>query len=94
MEFWKQLCTEHGINPEGTLEEFATNGTDRKDVFFYQVRRVRKLNRRHYLCFSNTWGVSPFFSYVMNREYRPTVIVELNATFYFLRLLIRFVPLF
>ena len=37
MEFWKQLCTEHGINPEGTLEEFAANGTDRKDVFFYQV---------------------------------------------------------
>ncbi|VDD76891.1 unnamed protein product [Mesocestoides corti] len=37
MEFWKQLCTEHGINPEGTLEEFATNGSDRKDVFFYQA---------------------------------------------------------
>lgn len=37
MEFWKQLCTEHGINPEGTLEDFATTGIDRKDVFFYQV---------------------------------------------------------
>ncbi|VDL96098.1 unnamed protein product [Schistocephalus solidus] len=37
MEFWKQLCAEHGISPEGTLEEFATNGSDRKDVFFYQV---------------------------------------------------------
>lgn len=37
MEFWKQLCKEHGINNEGILEEFATHGDDRKDVFFYQV---------------------------------------------------------
>lgn len=37
MEFWKQLCAEHGISPEGVLEDYATNGTDRKDVFFYQV---------------------------------------------------------
>ena len=37
MEFWKQLCMEHGINPEGQLEEFATDTSDRKDVFFYQV---------------------------------------------------------
>jgi len=36
-EFWKRLCAEHGISPEGILEEFATEGTDRKDVFFYQV---------------------------------------------------------
>lgn len=36
-EFWKKLCAEHGINPEGTLESFATEGTDRKDVFFYQA---------------------------------------------------------
>eukprot|EP00958_Prasinococcus_capsulatus_P003109 scaffold276_cov548-Prasinococcus_capsulatus_cf.AAC.2 len=36
-EFWKQLCTEHGISPDGTLEEFATHGGDRKDVFFYQA---------------------------------------------------------
>ncbi|XP_074658772.1 tubulin gamma-1 chain [Tubulanus polymorphus] len=37
MEFWKQLCAEHGINPEGILESYATEGTDRKDVFFYQA---------------------------------------------------------
>lgn len=37
-EFWKQLCLEHGIGPSGVLEEFATHGSDRKDVFFYQVR--------------------------------------------------------
>eukprot|EP01035_Chromulina_nebulosa_P018683 gene18683-24436_t len=36
-EFWKQLCAEHGISPDGTLQEFAQNGDDRKDVFFYQA---------------------------------------------------------
>ena len=36
-EFWKQLCAEHGISPDGTLQEFANNGDDRKDVFFYQA---------------------------------------------------------
>lgn len=34
-EFWKQLCMEHGISREGILEEYATQGDDRKDVFFY-----------------------------------------------------------
>jgi tubulin gamma len=37
-EFWKQLCVEHGITPDGTLRE-SPNGVpldDRKDVFFYQ----------------------------------------------------------
>ena len=28
-EFWKQLCAEHGISPDGTLQEFAHNGDDR-----------------------------------------------------------------
>ncbi|KAI8876629.1 tubulin gamma chain [Backusella circina FSU 941] len=36
-EFWKQLCAEHGISNDGTLEDFATEGGDRKDVFFYQA---------------------------------------------------------
>lgn len=36
-EFWKRLCAEHGINPDGILEDFATEGVDRKDVFFYQA---------------------------------------------------------
>ncbi|XP_012134825.1 tubulin gamma-1 chain isoform X2 [Megachile rotundata] len=35
-EFWKKLCAEHGISPEGILEDYAIEGTDRKDVFFYQ----------------------------------------------------------
>ena len=33
----KQLCREHGIAPNGILEEFAMEGDDRKDVFFYQA---------------------------------------------------------
>lgn len=36
-EFWKRLCLEHGISPSGVLEDFATDGSDRKDVFFYQA---------------------------------------------------------
>uniref|UniRef100_G1DG02 Tubulin gamma chain n=1 Tax=Capra hircus TaxID=9925 RepID=G1DG02_CAPHI len=36
-EFWKQLCAEHCISPEGSVGESATEGTDRKDVFFYQA---------------------------------------------------------
>ncbi|GAM21981.1 hypothetical protein SAMD00019534_051560 [Acytostelium subglobosum LB1] len=35
-EFWKQLCREHGISPQGYLEDYALPGIDRKDVFFYQ----------------------------------------------------------
>lgn len=31
------LCAEHGINQRGVLEEYAQNGDDRKDVFFYQA---------------------------------------------------------
>ena len=36
-EFWKTIIKEHGIRPNGILEDFATDGTDRKDVFFYQA---------------------------------------------------------
>eukprot|EP01102_Stenamoeba_stenopodia_P000111 TRINITY_DN10083_c0_g1_i2.p1 TRINITY_DN10083_c0_g1~~TRINITY_DN10083_c0_g1_i2.p1 ORF type:complete len:455 (-),score=87.75 TRINITY_DN10083_c0_g1_i2:132-1496(-) len=39
-EFWKQLCAEHGISPEGILEPSASSivdAGDRKDVFFYQA---------------------------------------------------------
>lgn len=31
------MCAEHGISKDGTLEDFATETGDRKDVFFYQV---------------------------------------------------------
>nr|P54405.1 RecName: Full=Tubulin gamma chain; AltName: Full=Gamma-tubulin [Reticulomyxa filosa]CAA65885.1 gamma-tubulin [Reticulomyxa filosa] len=36
-EFWGRLIAEHGIGPDGIVKEFATEGTDRKDVFFYQA---------------------------------------------------------
>lgn len=36
-EFWARLCAEHGISRDGLLEEWATEGGDRKDVFFYQA---------------------------------------------------------
>jgi tubulin gamma len=35
--YWQRLCAEHGISKEGILEEWATDGGDRKDVFFYQA---------------------------------------------------------
>lgn len=35
--YWQRLCAEHGISKEGILEEWATEGGDRKDVFFYQA---------------------------------------------------------
>ncbi|PWA34698.1 Gamma tubulin [Artemisia annua] len=39
MEFWKQLCLEHGISKDDILEDYANQGGagDRKDVFFYQA---------------------------------------------------------
>ncbi|EAW07490.1 gamma-tubulin mipA [Aspergillus clavatus NRRL 1] len=39
------LCLEHGISQDGNLEEFATEGGDRKDVFFYQSDDTRYIPR-------------------------------------------------
>ena len=44
-QFWQQLCLEHGINQNGNLEDFATEGGDRKDVFFYQSDDTRYIPR-------------------------------------------------
>ncbi|KAI1626362.1 tubulin gamma chain [Exophiala viscosa] len=44
-KFWQQLCQEHGISRDGTLEDFATEGGDRKDVFFYQSDDTRYIPR-------------------------------------------------
>lgn len=35
MEFWKQLCTEHGLDANGTVIKDQDPLDDRKDVFFY-----------------------------------------------------------
>ena len=51
-EFWKKICQEHGINPEGRLNEAAAkhgnklnNREERKDVFFYQSDDSRYIPR-------------------------------------------------
>jgi hypothetical protein len=44
-QFWQQLCQEHGISQDGNLEEFATEGGDRKDVFYYQSDDTRYIPR-------------------------------------------------
>ena len=49
MEFWKQLCTEHGINSEG-FSVGEQHGVDRKDVFFYQVTASRCFISISHLC--------------------------------------------
>lgn len=36
-EYWKKLCTEHGIGADGVTMDFTDEGLDRKDVFFYRV---------------------------------------------------------
>ena len=35
VEFWKQLCSEHGLGADGTLLD-GREADDAKDVFFYQ----------------------------------------------------------
>lgn len=44
-QFWQHLCLEHGISADGNLEDFATEGNDRKDVFFYQSDDTRYIPR-------------------------------------------------
>ncbi|KAK5124755.1 gamma-tubulin [Meristemomyces frigidus] len=44
-QFWQQLCQEHGINRDGNLADYATEGGDRKDVFFYQSDDTRYIPR-------------------------------------------------
>jgi len=63
-EFWKKLCKEHGISPEGILEEHATEGLDRKDVFFYQA------DDEHYIPRSVLLDLEPrVINNIMNSEY-------------------------
>lgn len=35
--FWKTMCEEHGIGPDGLLMCEDKPGEDRKDMFFYEV---------------------------------------------------------
>ena len=36
-EFWKRMCSEHGISPDGVHTDSQIDVDDSKDVFFYQV---------------------------------------------------------
>jgi tubulin gamma len=64
-EFWKKLCREHGISPEGLLMEHATEGIDRKDVFFYQA------DDEHYIPRSVLLDLEPrVINTIMNSEYK------------------------
>jgi len=37
MEFWKQLCLEHGISKDGILEDFATQVQYSLNNFFFFI---------------------------------------------------------
>jgi len=64
-EFWKKLCKEHGISPEGILEDYATEGIDRKDVFFYQA------DDEHYIPRSVLLDLEPrVINTIMNSGYK------------------------
>lgn len=63
-EFWKKLCAEHGISPDGCLESFVTEGVDRKDVFFYQA------DDQHYIPRAVLLDLEPrVINTIMNSEY-------------------------
>ena len=80
-EFWKKLCKEHGISNEGEpgllltvhcnisisgiLQEHASEGIDRKDVFFYQA------DDEHYIPRSVLLDLEPrVINTIMNSEYK------------------------
>eukprot|EP00922_Rhytidocystis_sp_ex-Travisia-forbesii_P008623 GHVS01012639.1.p1 GENE.GHVS01012639.1~~GHVS01012639.1.p1 ORF type:complete len:481 (+),score=64.27 GHVS01012639.1:46-1443(+) len=71
MEFWKQLCAEHGIDEEGILQEYSEcglavgGGGDRKDVFFYQA------DDEHYIPRALLFDLEPrVINTIQTSEYR------------------------
>ncbi|CDJ58372.1 tubulin gamma chain, putative [Eimeria maxima] len=65
MEFWKQLCAEHGINQEGLLLPGAQTAEDRKDVFFYQA------DDEHYIPRALLFDLEPrVINTIQTSEYR------------------------
>lgn len=76
-EFWKKLCSEHGISPEGTLEDYATEGTDRKDVFFYQA------DDEHYIPRSVLLDLEPRVIHtIMNSPYAKVLLMSYISHIY------------
>ncbi|PHJ23186.1 tubulin gamma chain [Cystoisospora suis] len=67
MEFWKQLCTEHGIDQEGLLVDSCLHNyaDDRKDVFFYQA------DDEHYIPRALLFDLEPrVVNMIQTSEYR------------------------
>ncbi|OEH80613.1 tubulin gamma chain [Cyclospora cayetanensis] len=65
MEFWKQLCAEHGISQEGLLQPAAIGSEDRKDVFFYQA------DDEHYIPRALLFDLEPrVINTIQTSEYR------------------------
>ncbi|XP_047951816.1 tubulin gamma chain-like [Salvia hispanica] len=55
----------HGISKDGILEDFATQGGDRKDVFFYQA------DDQHYIPHALLMDLEPrVINSIQNGEYR------------------------
>ena len=62
MEFWKQLCLEHGIGPDGMLEDYVTDASgDRKDVFFYRA------DDEHFIPRSLQLDLEPRVSFILRQ---------------------------
>lgn len=76
-EFWKRLCAEHGISPEGILEDYATEGTDRKDVFFYQS------DDEHYIPRAVLLDLEPRVIHtIMNSPYSKVMHTVITVLYY------------
>lgn len=70
------MCQEHGISQDGNLEEFATEGGDRKDVFFYQSDDTRYIPRAILI------DLEPRVCYAVSRTYglyRDCVLTPLQV---------------
>lgn len=66
------MCAEHGISPEGILEDYAVDGTDRKDVFFYQS------DDEHYIPRAVLLDLEPRVIHtIMNSPYSKVIYVLL-----------------
>lgn len=79
-EFWKRLCAEHGISPEGILEDYATEGMDRKDVFFYQS------DDEHYIPRAVLLDLEPRVIHtIMNSPYSKVIHIIIHIHIYNLK---------
>jgi tubulin gamma len=69
-QFWQKLCAEHGISPQGELEEWAEGQGDRKDVFFYQA------DDEHYIPRAILIDLEPRVSLYISKTIRDELMVR------------------